>query len=251
MNEEKKIEVEDTIAFTQIDANEGVLVHFLMDAEGTLFLQYNPTEMLDAMEQDLYYLAHPNGKPDMVRAKLEEIVKRNNLQELFMSIKAPNAYVAADILAGKWLEEKGYSQNDITDQRAKIETKMRRWNDPYIIECLRKKYPGLVITVLTQASPEEYVKKSYEETLKNTGSGIIIAPVICGGQKFTKMDSGLYRIIKEHNPSNKTAFIDDDPKREKPAKDGGIDVVTIYKGVGSEDLRTASERTLNDAYDRI
>lgn len=228
--------------------NEEVLVHFLMDAEGTLFLKYDPTEMLDSVEQDLYFLAHPNGRPDMVRVKLEEIVKRNKLEEIFTNIEAKNVYVAADILAGKWLESRGYTTQEITERRANIETRMRKWNDPYIIEHLMKKYPGLAITVLTQASPEEYVRSSYEETLKDTGAGLIIAPGY-KGTSYTKMDSELYTTIKQNRPGI-TAFIDDDAKREQPAKEGGVEVVKVYKP-DQETLKVASEETLDDAYERV
>jgi len=241
------IELSDGVAFEKINSNgEGIIVHFLMDAEGTLFLKYDPTEMLDREEQDLYFLAHPSGKPDAVREKLMELVKRNNLEELFMEIKVPNIYAVCDILASKWLELKGGKQEEITRKRAEIETKMRKWNDPYIIEHLVKKYPGLKITVLTQASPEQYIKDSYEETLKNTGAGLIIAPGY-EGTSYTKMDPELYRTIIENNPTERgTAFIDDDSKREEPAKKGGVGKVVIYQPGTS--LKETSDKAVEGFY---
>lgn len=239
------IDLKDGIAIEQIN-DEGVLVHFLMDAEGTLFLKYDPTEMLDSFEQDLYFLAHPNGNREFIRMKYEEIVKKYNLSEIFMSINVPNIYAVGDILAGKWLESRGYTIQEIAEKRASIESKMRKWNDPYIIEHLMKKYPGLAITVVTQSSPEEYVKKSYEETLKDTNAGLIIAPGY-RDTTYTKMDPELYQLIKESTSARVHSFIDDDPKREKPAKDGGIEVVRIYR-TKEETLKSASEETLDDAY---
>ena len=245
---ENNIELKNKVSIEQI-GNEGILVHFLMDSEGTLFLKYDPTEMLDSFEQDLYFLAHPTGSKEYIRAKYEEIVKKNNLSEIFMSINVPNIYAVGDILAGKWLESRGCTKQQITEIRANIETKMRKWNDPYIIEHLMKKYPGLVITVVTQASPEEYVKKSYEETLKDTNAGLIIAP----GYKdttYTKMDPELYKMIKESTPAVVHSFVDDDPKREKPAKEGGVEVVKIYQSE-KETLKETSEKALDDAYELL
>ena len=248
MNSGKSIILNNNVSITKVEG-ENILVHFLMDAEGTLFLQYNPTEMLDIMDQDLYFLAHPNGRPDMVKEKIIEIARRNKLEDLLMSINVPNIYAVCDIFASKWLSFLGYTEQEIAAKRTEIEVKMRKWNDPSIIEHLTKKYPGLAITVLTQASPEEYIKKSYEETLKNTGAGIIIAPGYLG-TSYTKMDSELYKLIKENRPVV-SAFIDDDARRKDPAKEGGIDVVRTYAGEGKEELKAASEDALDSAYSSL
>ena len=158
MSSEKPIILNDDISIANI-GNDNVLVHFLMDAEGTLFLQYNPAEMLDIMDQDLYFLAHPKGRLEFVRQKLIEIARRNKLEDLLRSINAPNIYAVCDIFASKWLSFLGYTEQEITAKRSEIEVKMRKWNDPSIIEHLINKYPGLAITVLTQTSPEKYIKK--------------------------------------------------------------------------------------------
>ena len=201
------------------------------------------------MDQDLYYLAHPRGNKDEVNAKLEEIAKANHLMELLNDINVPNVYAKCDIFASRWLKLKNYSDQQVLEKRSGIEVRMRKWNDPRIVEKLAKRYPGLAITVLTQASPEPYIRKSYEETLKDTNVSITIAPGY-RGTTLTKMESRLYRLIKQNNP-HVTAFIDDDPKREQPAIEGGIDAVGIYKGHGQEDLAAASEAVLKKAYGKI
>ncbi len=234
--------------------DESVIIHYLMDSEGTLFLQYDPTEMLGNMEdRDLYFLAHPKGKPDMIKRKLQEISKRSRygLMEIVHNLDAAgkNMYEVCDILADEWLKLEGLTPEQITEKRSAIEVKMRKWNDPRIIERLTKKYPGLKITVFTETTPADYMRSSYNETLKNTGAGLIIAPGY-QGSSYRKMDSRLYRLVKENEPGDIKAFIDDNEARIPIALEGGIDFARYYAAKDGEDLYDASVDVLNQAYKR-
>ena len=59
-----------------------IIVHFLVDAEGTLFVQYDPNEALTVDERNIYFLGNPPVRnKEYMQQRILEIVDYYGLHD--------------------------------------------------------------------------------------------------------------------------------------------------------------------------
>ena len=233
-----------------------LIVHFLVDAEGTLFVQYDPNEALTTDERNVYFLGNPPVRNrEYMQSRIIDIVDYYGLHSVAESIrqepKGENPFYFCDRLCEELLSMKfGCSGDEAMKYREDVEVKVKGLRDPGIIEELKSRYPDLKINVLTTASP--YQKGAYEKILSPyEGVGVIIAnnvPVENPSKTNPKLYTKVRGALEDSAGRSVFTFADDSAKNIDAAKEGGIDIAKTFVEDEKSLTDTAIEM-IEDAYE--
>lgn len=246
-----------------VDVNgNAVVVHFLADAQGTFFLQYDPRESLTDLEQDIYFMGEPGVGSEQDVLRLEQIIKKHHLEKLAIEIMHEPNYInypdvkklfyLGDRLAEEYFLRQGCTRQQMLEERGKIAQKVYYLRSPHVIKEIQKHFPNVKITIVSQAG--QYMKGTFESLLDEDGVknvGVIVAPGYMS-TRYTKMEPELYRIIKANNPSIVTSLIDDNESRVNPARKAGVKakLYTPYDGdKDGEQLLDESSKLIIESID--
>jgi phosphoglycolate phosphatase-like HAD superfamily hydrolase len=209
-----------------------VIVHFLADAQGTFFIQYDPRETLADFEQDIYFMGEPGVGNEQDVLRLEQIIKKYHMEEIAQKIMLEQNYInypaikklfyLGDRLAEEFFLRQGCTREEMLKERAKIAEKVYYLRNPEVIKEIQKQYPGVKITIVSQAG--QYMKGAFESLLdksKTENVGVIVAPGYMS-TRYTKLEPELYSLILENNAAKATAMIDDNEDRLNPARKAGV-----------------------------
>ena len=212
--------------------DDAVLIHFLADAQGTFFIQYDPEETLSEFEQDIYFMGEPGIGSEQDILRLEQIIKKYHMEEIAHKIMMESNYsnypdvkklfYLGDRLAEEYFFREGCTREQMLEIRGKIASKVYYLRNPEIIKEIQRQYPGIKITIVSQAG--QYMQGAFELLLERAGVsnvGVIIAPGYMS-TRYTKLEPELYRLITENNPAKVTVMIDDNEDRTVPARKAGV-----------------------------
>lgn len=229
--EGKTIIFSDRPSLVNIGENS-VIIHFLADAQGTFFIQYDPRETLSSYEQDIYFMGEPGIGSEEDVLTLEHIIQKYHMESIAQKITQEPNYInyptikklfyLGDRLAEEYFFRQGCTREQMLEERAKISEKVYYLRNPQIIKEIQRQYPGIKVTIVSQAG--QYMQGAFESILDKshtTDVGVIVAPGYLS-TRYTKLEPELYELILNNNPAKATAMIDDNENRLAPAKKVGI-----------------------------
>ena len=153
-----------------------VLVRFSKDENDTMTITFNPDEMLTDEDRVIHFLDNPIGDKEFVEEKTNEIIEHYHLQEYIGAIRLESNGANPFYFCGRLCEELlihkfDCTKEDCANMRDDVENKIKRLNDPRVIDELRHKYPGARVIKVTK----EQFKKPVIDVPDFEDTGIIVS----------------------------------------------------------------------------